>query len=39
MPLYMDAHSLDGAEAFEDVGEAHQTDPQTQGSLEVQQGS
>ena len=39
MPLYMDVHSLDGAVTFEDVGEAHQTDPQTQASLEVQQGS
>ena len=39
MPLYMDVHSLDGAVTFEDVGEAHQTDPQNQGSLEVQERS
>jgi hypothetical protein len=39
MPLYMDAHRLDGPVTFEDVGEAHQTDPQTQASLKVQQGS
>ena len=35
MPLYMDVHSLDGAVTFEDVGNAHQADLQTQGSHDV----
>jgi hypothetical protein len=34
MPLYMDLHSLDGV-TFEDVGNAHQADLQTQGSYDV----
>ena len=35
MPLYMDVHSLDGAVTSEDVGRAHQADPQTPGSYDV----
>ena len=35
MPLDMDVHSLDGAVTSEDVGKAHQADPQTQGSYDV----
>ena len=35
MPLYMDVHSLDGAVTSEEVGKAHQADPQTQGSYDV----
>jgi hypothetical protein len=35
MPLYMDVHSLDGAVTFEDVGQAHQADLQTQGRYDV----
>ena len=35
MPLYMDVHSLDGAVTGEEVGKAHQADPQTQGSYDV----
>jgi hypothetical protein len=34
MPLYMDLHSLDVV-TFEDVGNAHHADLQTQGSYDV----
>ena len=35
MPLYMDVHSLASAVTSEEVGKAHQADPQTQGSYDV----
>jgi hypothetical protein len=35
MPLYMDAHSIEGGVAADDVAKAHIADLQTQGEYDV----